>query len=85
MGGWGRGTSKITEPGPSVHTPKITQIIIVKYNPDPSYSPGKRSEDGFMLLLNPHLSDLKPALSVEKIFDHDVIETGAWYESRQGG
>ena len=47
--GGGRGTSKITEPGQaSVHTPKITQIIIVKYCPGPSYSPGKRS-DGFML------------------------------------
>ena len=52
LGKWpagGRGTSKITEPGKaSVHTPKITQIIIVKYNPGPSYSHGKRS-DGFML------------------------------------
>ena len=68
MGGLRRGTSKITEPGPSVHTPKITQIIIVKYNPGPSDSPGKGS-DGFMLCaLNPHISfsDLVPSLCVGK-------------------
>ena len=51
-----------------MHTPKITQIIIVKYNPGPSDSPGKGS-DGFMLCaLNPHISfsDLVPSLCVGK-------------------
>ena len=62
-----------------MHTPKITQIIIVKYNPGPSDSPGKGS-DGFMLCaLNPHISffDLVPSLCVENLDQEGWL----WWQS----